>query len=281
LLVGTGDARPVGAGAAAGGQASASAGGGQAASQGNSPLGGLGNTLSTKYDSKVYVYKTQAGDMVGDGIVDNADEAVSPGFDAAVGGATKVLPPFLANHVPWLANYGKFMAVNNAKDALGSTVEGSVESAAMSVKPGGGGKGPGGGKGSGNGPSASARRVASDAAPQPGVSAGNGASGNGSSGNAAAGTAAATPATVSPVSGSWTIRLGRFAAVANADSFATDLGARGIPARVTIANDGGRYWSFVDTGNYPQRGKAESALNRLMARGYGGKVVSDSRGGGL
>lgn len=265
---------------AAGAAAAPGAAGAPAEEGGGGPLSGLGNRLEHEYDSKVYIYKTHIGDAVADNALNPLEDAASPGFDAGVGAVDRALPPFLQGHVPWLANYAKYVAVNNANDALGNAVEDQVQGAADTAKAGvtgGGDPAPAGAPAAAGAASASASGAAPATAPAPAAA----------PGRPAAPAAAAAP--VQPVAVGvpapapaeiYAIRMGRFATVANAEQFAADLARRGIPAHVAMEQDGGRLWAVVRHGRFIGRGAAEGALREMQARGYGGTVVSDTGLGG-
>ncbi|WP_445681225.1 SPOR domain-containing protein [Radicibacter daui] len=261
----------------ASGSAAQATAGGQVASadgaeEGDSGLvGAAGRKASVQYDSSVYIMKNKAGDLLGDSAVDATKEAVEPGVEAASHAVASVLPSSIAHYVPWLAGAALYKAEGNAKESLGNVVEDNFEAAAMAVKPGGDGS-DGGNAPAASGSSASAGRVATGGAGAPSAVSG---SVPGTGGAVAGGMV--TPAAWGGER--WTIRLGRFATAANADTFAGELSRRGVPARVAVASDGGRYWSFVQSGSYEGRGAAEMALRDLQARGYGGSVVSEGGSG--
>jgi septal ring-binding cell division protein DamX len=259
------------ASAAAGGQAVPA--GSEAESDGGGALGMASRKVSTQYDSSVYIMKNKAGDVIGDGAVDATKDAVEPGVEAASHAVASVLPSSISHYVPWLAGAALYKAEGNAKESLGNVVEDNFEAAADAVKPGGG---------SGDGTAASPGTAGGVATASAGIVPGG-------SARAAPTAAASLPATgisptgmVTPAAWGgerWTIRLGRFATAANADTFASELSRRGVPARVTVSSDGGRYWSFVQSGSYDGRGAAEMALRDLQARGYGGSIISEGGSG--
>lgn len=249
---------------------------GAAEGEGGGLAGVAGRKASTQYDSSVYIMKNKAGDLVGDSAVDATKEAVGPGVEAASHAVASVLPSSIANYVPWLAGAAMYKAEGNAKESLGNVVEDNFQAAAEAVKPGGSGTG----DVASSGAAASASAGTAPATSGKAVGGGAGAPAAASTGVAASGMAASGMVTPAAWGGErWTIRLGRFATAANADTFAGELSRRGVPARVAIASDGGRYWSFVQSGSYEGRGAAEMALRDLQARGYGGSVVSEGGSG--
>lgn len=241
---------------------------GEGETEPSGPLAGLQNRLGNEYDSKVYIYKTHIADSAADSVLNPVDDALSPGFDAGVQAVEGSLPPFLSGHVPWLANYAKFVAVNSAGDTLGNAIEDQVQDAADTARPGflGGGQAA---PADGAATSAAAPATASSI---PAASAS--AAGSSAPTAAVAGLPAAQPAEI------YFIRMGRFATVANAERFASDLTRRGVPARVEILKESGRLWSIVRHGRFAGRGAAEVALRDLSARGFGGSVISDTAWGG-
>ena len=265
--------------AAAGGQVASAGGtaGGEAEADDGGVLGTASRKVSTQYDSSVYIMKNKAGDVIGDGAVDATKEAVEPGVEAASHAVASVLPSSISHYVPWLAGAALYKAEGNAKESLGNVVEDNFEAAADAVKPGGG---------SGDGTAASPGTPGVPAAASTGSV--RGGSVPGGAGMAATATASPPGSGISPTGmvtpaawggERWTIRLGRFATAANADTFASELSRRGVPARVTVSSDGGRYWSFVQSGSYDGRGAAEMALRDLQARGYGGSIISEGGSG--
>lgn len=245
-------------------------------------VGGVRGKVNQEFDSKVYIYKTKIADQIVDGGVDPLDDALTPGFDASVAAIDNALPPFLQGHVPWLSNYAKYVAVESSKDSLGGIVEDEVEGAAMGAKPGflEGDQ------------SASAPEPASDAsaaapasalASSPGAASASPEAAGGVMPAAMGGGAGASDsmfAGVAAVPAVWSIRMGRFATLANAEQFAGDLARRGVSVRVEMVEEGGRLWSVVQHGRFASRGTAEGALRKLSERGYGGSVISESTWGG-
>lgn len=270
-----------------GGQAPAQAQDGDTGADG--PFAAQKRLAGARYNSLVEYAKIKGGDEAADMAVDPLLEASSPALSGATSGLQTVLPPFLGKHVPWLAGYGRHVAVGTAKENLGNRVEDVIE---------------GGAKGEflpGNDDGAGASAGAAGAARPAGVPATATAATGAAQAAGAVASGQATPsgaaqAVMASLSGGgaatqgggsgfvppalpgtrWTVELGHFATARHAETFAADMQRRGIPARVASGEDDGRrQWYAVRTRSYQSHATAEAELNWLLDRGYSGVVVAD------
>lgn len=214
---------------------------------------------------------TTIGNKAAEKTAEGVGEVATPGIKVASSAVQGVLPPFLARQVPWVASYAEYESKAQTRAAVEHATDAQVE-AVKSLREGGG---EAGGEAEG------------EAATTEAASAGGGAAAGGEAQPASTAGEAAAPqieqsagaARATAPTSIWTVELGRFATLHNAEEFAGDISRQGFGAHVFVDNIDNRYWYSVRAGSFATSGDADIGLDRMRKVGLDGTVVSELRGG--